>query len=452
MDAFVGTVAVEIGEICVMAVEMGDVAGEISFLHPEQINKRKVIKRGKVSFLYRGTGEKDMSVYNDRFIYISVKSVQRIITFARTAMRNIGLIVNPIAGMGGAVGLKGTDGEMHQRAIELGALPVTPVRTKDLLNQLVPNREVHFFAAPGKMGEFYIENMGFNYSVVGDIRTEKTSSADTREICRKMVDKGADLIIFVGGDGTARDIFDAIGLSIPVVAVPSGVKIFSGVFAVNASAAASLVEAFLVGSPISEEEVLDIDEEAYRENRLEAHLYGYLKVPKKADFIQHSKSVSPQGGDESEQKLEVAEWVTERMEPGVLYFLGPGTTVAAIAEALGLNKTLLGIDAIINREKIAEDINEKDILKLMIEHPLRKIIVTPIGGNGFIFGRGNKQFTPLVIRQVGIENIIIVSTINKITSLDCLRVDTGESELDHSLSGFREVIVGDHLSRMVKVK
>ncbi len=137
---------------------------------------------------------------------------------------------------------------------------------------------------------------------------------------------------------------------------------------------------------------------------------------------------------------------------GYFIFDRTGTTVSAVAEQLGLTKILLGVDALYSGKIIAADINENEILKLLTQYKSRKIIITPIGGNGFIFGRGNKQFTPEVIKQIGLENIVIISTGNKIAKLDCLRVDSGDVELDRRLSGYREVIVGDHLSRMVKVK
>jgi predicted polyphosphate/ATP-dependent NAD kinase len=366
-------------------------------------------------------------------------------------MKKIGLIVNPIAGMGGTVGLKGTDAGRHLQAMKLGAKPVTPGKTEDLLTHIQKLDEIVFLAAPGKMGGRYLEQAGIKYQVVGEIG-EETTAEDTICISRQMVEREAELLIFVGGDGTARDIYDAVDSHIPVIAVPAGVKIFSGVFAVNAYAAAALVDAFLDGAQVSEEEVLDIDEEAYRENRLESRLYGYLLVPKERDFVQHSKAASSEYGSEMENKHDVAEWVVENMQPGTLYILGPGTTVKAIADYLELPKTLLGIDALYEGKIIQQDLNENDLLKILDKYPKRKLVITPIGGNGFIFGRGNKQISPQVITSVGKENIIIVGTHEKIENLDCFRVDTGDDEVDQELSGFMEVKWGYREARIMRVR
>jgi predicted polyphosphate/ATP-dependent NAD kinase len=366
-------------------------------------------------------------------------------------MRKIGLIVNPIAGMGGAVGLKGTDDGMHIKAIELGAKSVTPDRTRDLLSGIKNVDEVELWVAPGKMGENYVRDFGFHFHVIGKIGDE-TTAEDTVQISTEMVDLGVELIIFVGGDGTARDMLDAVGATVPVVAVPSGVKIFSGVFAVSALAAAHLVDAFITGAEVGEEEVLDIDETAYRENRLDSQLYGYLNVPKVHEYIQASKSPSSQNISSAENMKDVAEWIIEKMDDQTLYFLGPGTTVRAITDQMGLDKTLLGIDALYSGDLIGFDLNEERILEFIRKYPQTKIVVTPIGGNGFIFGRGNKQFSPRIIKAVGKEDIMVIGTYEKINNLECLRVDTGDKDVDHMLSGYIEITLGYREGRMTRVK
>lgn len=366
-------------------------------------------------------------------------------------MKRIGLIVNPIAGMGGVVGLKGTDDGMHIRAIELGAKPVTPDRTRNMLSGIKNSEQMELWVAPGEMGENYVMGFDFKFHVIGKIDDE-TTAEDTIQISKEMADLGVELIIFVGGDGTARDLFDAIGTEVPVVAVPSGVKIFSGVFAVSALAAAHLIDAFIIGTEITEEEVLDIDEEAYRENKLDSQLYGYLKVPKVQEYIQASKSPSSQNMSSVENMQEVAEWIIEKMDDQTLYLLGPGTTVRAITDQMDLNKTLLGIDALNSGEIIEFDLNGDKILDIISEYQEKKIVVTPIGGNGFIFGRGNKQFSPGIIRAIGKKNIIVIGTYEKIKKLNCLRVDTGDEEVDQMLSGYIEITLGYREGRMMRVK
>lgn len=364
----------------------------------------------------------------------------------------IGLIVNPVAGMGGSVGLKGTDGEkLYAKALELGAEPVTPEKTREFLYHIKHKDRIRLLVASGVMGEKYTEGLNVPIAMIGEMGKE-TSASDTKGIARQMIERGADLLVFVGGDGTARDIYDAIRSSIPVVAVPAGVKIFSSVFAVSTRAAAEMVDAFVEGADLTEEEVLDIDEEAFREDRLASRLYGYLVVPEVRRFLQPGKAASNVSPSSAESKKEIAAYVVEEMDPEILYLLGPGTTLKAIADEMGLPKTLLGVDAVSAGQLVEKDLNERGILRLFERYDKRKIIVAPIGGNGFIFGRGSKQLTPEVIKQVSKKNIMVVGTRDKVNQLDCLRVDTGDFELDEMLSGYLKVWVGYREAIVVKVR
>ncbi|MBN1835237.1 MAG: ATP-NAD kinase family protein [Spirochaetales bacterium] len=366
----------------------------------------------------------------------------------------IGLIVNPVAGMGGSVGLKGTDGAMSRKALELGASPVTPVRAREFLGRLRNTDRIELLTAPGKMGAKWA---GGSAVVVG-ATGETTTAEDTRRIAREMVSRGIELLVFVGGDGTARDIQDSIGMSVPVIAVPAGVKVFSGVFAVSPGAAAAMLDAFLEGneggedSALEEQEVLDIDEEAFRQNRLASKLYGYLLAPRAAGLLQRGKEASSGDAAAVQSKEALAAYVAGAVAPGVLYLLGPGTTVKAVADALGLPKTLLGVDAVAEGRLVGSDLGEKGILELMDRYEETRIIVTPIGGNGFLFGRGNRQFTPEVLRRVGREGILVVATSDKLTRLEALRVDTGDSALDQALSGYVEVVVGTRETMKMEVR
>ena len=364
-------------------------------------------------------------------------------------MKKIGLIINPVAGMGGSVGLKGTDGEMYKKAIEMGALPVTPVRTADMIQHLEHKETIQWLTAPESMGEDVLAEMEIDFEVIGQIGAA-TSAEDTKRISKEMADKGVELLVFVGGDGTARDILDALDSKVAVVAVPSGVKVFSAAFATSARAAAEMVDAFVDGCGVTEEEVLDIDEDAYRDNRLSAALYGYLQVPDVPDFLQPGKAGSDTGISSEENKKDIAMYIAENMIEDALYLFGPGTTVKAIADEMDAEKTLLGIDAYYAGKRIKADINEKDILGLLDEYEQARIIVTPIGGNGFIFGRGSKQFTPEVLRRVGKKNMRVVANHDKALSLACLRVDTGNHDIDDALSGYWEVVVGYLETRMMK--
>lgn len=363
-------------------------------------------------------------------------------------MLNIGLIVNPIAGMGGVVGLKGSDGDSGLKAIELGSKPVVPRRVNEVLS-LITRKNIKFLVAPGKMGEEYLKEYDFEYDVVGKIEGE-THSTDTKRIAREIIDKGISVLIFVGGDGTARDILDVVGMDTPVIAIPSGVKMFSSVFALSTHAAAEMVNTF--GDSFVEKEVLDIDEDAFRDNRLDSKYYGTIMVPDIQHLLQGKKAASDIKKPAKDRKSEVAKYIIENMEKDTVYLIGPGTTVKTIADSLGIDETLLGIDAVLDKKVIGSDLNEEELITIIKKYEKVKIIVTPIGGNGFIFGRGSKQISDRVLSLIKKEDIIVVSTIDKVGQLEFLRVDTGDYAVDASLGGKISVLIGYNEEIIMEVK
>ncbi len=367
-------------------------------------------------------------------------------------MKTMGFIVNPIAGMGGAVGLKGTDGRaILEKAIILGAKSIAPARAECFLAELEPVKgRIRLIVGAGKMGEEEARKNGFNFTVLGEKR-EKTTAEDTKEAARKIRDMGADLLVFCGGDGTARDVLDAVDTDLPVLGVPTGVKMHSAVFAVGPRAAARIAMEFLWEElPLREVEVMDVDEAAFREGRLSARLYGYVLTPYEPSLIQGVKVASSMTESELRNQAALAVYIIEEMRPDVIYIIGPGTTTRTIADLLDEEKTLLGVDLFCNRKLIAKDVNEKKILE-EIERKATQIIVTPIGGQGFIFGRGNQQISPAVIRQVGRDNIIVVATKHKLRGLKTLRVDTGDPDLDEEFSGYIKILVDYKEERTMRI-
>jgi predicted polyphosphate/ATP-dependent NAD kinase len=355
----------------------------------------------------------------------------------KTTIKTIGLIVNPIAGMGGAVGLKGTDGRtVLERALKLGAEPIAPRRAETFLSGLKSfSNRIELIVGAGMLGEDEAINCGFSPTVLGE-RKKETAAEDTKIVAKAIKEKKSELVVFCGGDGTARDVLDAIDTDIPVLGVPTGVKMHSAVFAVGPHAAARLVIRYLFeGLPLREAEVMDVDEDAFREGRLSAALHGYLLVPYDPSLVQSAKLGSPSTEIEMRNQAAIAIQIIEEMEEDTIYIIGPGTTTRTIGDLLDERKTLLGVDLFCNKKLIARDVNEQQILKA-IKGKKVKIIVTPIGGQGFIFGRGNQQISPKVIRRAGIENLTVIATKHKLRGLKSLRVDTGEKELDDQLRGY----------------
>ena len=361
--------------------------------------------------------------------------------------KTVGFIVNPVAGMGGAVGLKGTDGKsILDRAISLGAKPIASQRAETFLDGMVPAKEnLKLLVGAGSMGEAEAGNCGLAFEVEGESKSE-TTSEDTQLIARKMVLAPVDLLVFCGGDGTARDVLNAVGMKVPVLGVPTGVKMHSALFAVTPQAAAGVAVRYLWGRlPLREAEVMDIDEEAFREGRLSAELYGYLLSPFEPHLIQGNKLESPITEDEVRNQAAIAIGIIEEMKPDIIYIVGPGTTTRTIGDLLDQKKTLLGVDVFQDKKIIASDANEKQVLKA-IKGRASKIIVTPIGGQGFIFGRGNQQISSKVICQVGLDNVVVVATKSKLDRLKSLKVDTGDPELDNALRADEINVVIDYKS------
>lgn len=356
-------------------------------------------------------------------------------------MKRLGLIINPIAGLGGSVGLKGTD-HVVQEALRRGAVPHAGERTRLALEQLLPYQsELEILTRGGSMGGTLAQEMGFACQLLPGSTQAETSQEDTIALARELAAQQVDLILFAGGDGTARDIYTALGVEQTVLGIPAGVKIHSPVYAKNPQSAGQLALRFLAGqvSRTREEEVLDIDEDLYRQEIICTRLYGYLRIPLEEHFTQNRKSPTPMSDAASIKSI--AHEVVEHMEPNVNYLIGAGTTTRGVMELLGLPNTLIGVDLVRDKMLIASDLSGDEILSHIQGRPT-KLVVTVTGGQGYLFGRGNQQLTPDVIRQVGKENILILATKTKLAQLQGqpLLVDTFDPELNRMLSGYYRVI------------
>jgi len=376
----------------------------------------------------------------------------------------IGLIVNPVAGIGGAVGLKGSDGAaIVEEAMKRGAKKRAPLRTLHALEKMQDLLGcIEFLCFPGEMGEDVCRKVGINPTVIDtvigadraiDMEGAKSSAQDTENAALAFREQNVDLILFAGGDGTARNICHAIGDTVPVLGIPAGVKIHSGVYAVNGEGAAKIVRMLVDGEmvSISPGEVRDIDEDAFRKGIVKAKYYGELLVPNEGQYLQHVKC----GGRPVEALAlhDLAEEVIGQMDDDVLYIFGPGSTTGAIVEELGLENTLLGVDVVQAGELVASDANES-ALRDLIQGQSCKIVITLIGGQGHIIGRGNHQIGPDIIRQVGKENIIIVSTPSKLEELEGrpLLVDSYDEDVNRLMKGLIPVVTGFESTVLYRVE
>lgn len=368
----------------------------------------------------------------------------------------MGLIINPIAGMGGRVALKGTDGpEILAAALARGAVAEAGSKTERALKKLLPLREkLLILTGSGQMGEHLCRQLGLSCEIIHTCRAESTAE-DTVAAAGLIAASDAVLLLFSGGDGTAGNVCEAVGTDFPVIGIPAGVKIQSAVFAIDPEAAGALA-ALLLGEmavetagsdaairPIgcTKREVVDLDENAYRTGHVSATLYGVMSVPDHLDYLQNMK----QGGfsKEEAQLTGIADYVIEHMEPDCFYAIGSGSTAKCISRRLGLSYELLGIDIIKNKQLAASDVTEEQLWNYAGQAPLY-LVVSPIGGQGFLFGRGNHQFSARVINAAGRQRILVVSPISKLLSIPrhCLRADCGDTQVNAVLHGFYNVICG----------
>ena len=360
-------------------------------------------------------------------------------------VKKLGLIVNPIAGMGGRVGLKGTDGiKAVQKARQMGAVPESPDRAVRALETLSTHvDDIQIVTPSSPMGRDEAIEAGFAPEILLQIDSDKTTAEDTKRSAELMLKKEVDLLLFAGGDGTARNIYEAVNTSLPVIGIPTGVKMHSGVFSTQPETGGRLAALYMNGDidQLREVEVMDIDEEAFRRGRVSAQLYGYLQVPYEDNLIQGMKSGST--ADHSNALEAIAAHVIDLMESDRYYIIGPGTTTRTIMQQLEIDYTLLGVDVICNRKLVAQDVSENDLVEITRDNPA-SIVVTPIGGQGYIFGRGNQQISADVIQNVGKDNIHVIAARSKINALERspLLVDTGDTETDDNLKGYLKVVVG----------
>ncbi|MCP1626356.1 ATP-NAD kinase family protein [Pseudomonas nitroreducens] len=355
----------------------------------------------------------------------------------------IGLIINPLAGIGGPTALKGSDG-VADLALARGAEPRAAERTRVALEHLLAVRErLEFLTFPGPMGADLLAEMGFAHRLVGALEAEQSSAADTRHAVQALQEAGVALILFAGGDGTARDVAEVAREGQPVLGIPAGVKIHSGVYTISPRAAGELARRLVDGGLVrlTQGEVRDLDEAALREGRVAARWYAELTVPEEGHFMQHVK----QAGMETEELVlaDLAAWLEDSWEDDVRYVIGPGSTLHGLAADLHLETTLLGVDVIENGEVIARDVTEAQLFDLVDGHPAF-LLVTAIGGQGHILGRGNQQISPRVLRAIGIERLRVIATKRKLGTLDGrpLLVDSGDAALDASFPAAVRVWAG----------
>lgn len=366
-------------------------------------------------------------------------------------MKKLGLIINPIAGMGGKVGLKGTDGkDILKKAIELGASMEAPRKARKALERLIDiKEELLIVTCSGIMGEDIARDLGFKVKVVYHSVNSSTSTEDTKAGVGKILEEKVELLLFAGGDGTARDVFSIVGTNQLSVGIPAGVKIHSPVYGNTPENSGDLAMLYLAGkiNTVREDEVIDIDEEAFRNDQMKTRLYGYLKVPVNKKFMQNKKAPTPL--DEESSQMAIALDIVDNMEEDTYYVIGPGTTTRAIMRTLDLPFTLLGVDIIKNKRIVELDCSEETILN-NIKDKKSKLILTPTGGQGYLLGRGNQQISSSVVQEIGKKNIIIISTDSKLINLrgKPLLIYTGDRKTDEQLKGYYRIKVGYGVEKM----
>ena len=377
-------------------------------------------------------------------------------------MPRLGLLVNPDAGLGGRLGLKGSDGKAEY-ARSQGAEDRSGPRMRDMLEHFsaiagTKSEDCHWVTSDGRMGSEWIpegiSDIEFAHSSKGP-----TSANDTSEAISSLLDTGIDLLVYAGGDGTTRDIVAALSEGgspkLPVIGVPTGVKMHSGCFASSPKAAAEVLASWIGGDLlIASTEVLDLDEELYREGKWVVRMYAEAMTPSSPRWMQGAKMRVEASGEG-----EIVEGIADHIEETLvtddrLVLWGSGGTLRSIGGIIGFELTTLGIDATRGSQQVGTDINESEILEIMESHkgPVT-LLLSPMGGQGFLIGRGNLQLSPSVLRRVGVDGILGIVTPAKLLTLRSLRIETGDVELDSLFSEkkYLKVLQGYRTTRVLPV-
>ena len=368
-------------------------------------------------------------------------------------------LVNPVAGLGGPLGLKGSDnidlGEVIGRLRAGQDLP-SIVRARRFLTELLSLDPSCLIVSPkGIMGGDLLLSINYKNTELIELGIPYidgvvSTREHTAEFAGIAPGLGCDILVFVGGDGTARDIYSALnpGSSIPILGVPAGVKVYSGVFATGPESAAYLIKLYSERlARVENRPIVDANEDMLRQGFLRLERVGELPTIVSIALTQDAKETGYGYSVEG-----IAMYLKEIIDPGRLYILGPGRTIAEIARILGIRKTVFGVDAIYGWEVVGEDLDSEAIEKLVQRYGDPVIVVTPIGGTGFLLGRGNQQITPEIIRRAGRKNIVIVMSPEKASRMSVLLIDTGDKKLDEELEGYYRAIVGYREEKVVKIE
>lgn len=370
-------------------------------------------------------------------------------------------VVNPLAGIGGKLALKGSDGEKGVEALRRGAELVAPLRAQRFLVELGRSSidRYYFLTASGIMGAKLVEDIGGSFDIVYRPSRWPTTRDDTIKTVEECISRGVGVVVFVGGDGTARDVVEAVGgTGIPILGVPSGVKVYSSVFAESPEAAASILDNWVSSRSVCTGEVLDVDEDAYRQGRLDVKMYAEAPIPCSELLVGSSKQPSRSSPEELENREAIARYVFDKYVSNcTLLVLGPGSTVEHLARYIGLSKTLLGVDVVHNGRVVARDVTEEELYEIVSKHRGSGgrvlVVVTPIGGQGYILGRGNQQISPRVIRRAGgRSSLLVVSTRYKLSRIKKLRIDTDDIEFNKDMRGYIRVVIDYGEEVIVKVE
>ncbi|MDP6921302.1 MAG: NAD(+)/NADH kinase [Candidatus Thalassarchaeum sp.] len=379
-------------------------------------------------------------------------------------MVRLGLLVNPDAGLGGRLGLKGSDGQA-ELARSKGAADRSGPRMRLMLEYFSKLRRsgfesIEWLSSEGRMGtDWFPEGVTIGAVKTAHSSSGNTSADDTSSAVEALLEEDIDLLVYAGGDGTTRDIVAALDSAgppnTPVIGVPTGVKMHSGCFAASPKAAAEVLSAWLDGDLLlASTEVLDLDEERYRQGEWVVRLYAEAMTPASPRWMQGSKQRIEASGEEDTIEG-LADHIRELVisEEGLVIW-GSGGTLRAIAEMNGFQPTNLGIDATLGNEQVGTDLDEAGLLEILSSHtgPVT-LLLSPMGGQGFLIGRGNLQLSPEVLRAIGIDNILGVVTPAKLMTVRRLRIETGDAELDAEFAAKRymKVLQGYRTTRVLPV-